>query len=1267
MFKNKELILLSLTLIVVIILGFFFYLKRNKRVKESFGSCDCNNNYWDNYFKIVDDGSKLQCDTSGCSPSDQTRLSDAWDSKKLNSMIPYFDSFNNILNEADFHRTDQGRYKNYLDDYKNKLTANYNMIKKINSSGWGASSSKYKTEYNDRWNGVSQCWTILNDLISSYDLIYKYFQADVSELKDLNYNTVFKSLRDRFYDYRYDASNHSDLNSNYGNQHYSRNDSFWQVIYYTYYCLVYLEDLIIYYQSVPDIGTLRGHLNGYIDYFSGKQIADYNVNNISSSVNHIYKYFTDLVNGYTGDKYLSTNVVGDSNISDSSTIAYKERANAYDNYLYETLGNCNNLYNNTVDKNNYQIGRFNYMNEAKEKIGMSMYINNVAGDLDAVNFTKGVFWDDTKGTWRPNQEESNYSYCNPISNGEIENNTNNVSIFNFKDYSDNLELQRKKIQYARKDLYSSMYGQDIQSQTISEVFPVCPSVDDQDNTSISSWERSDDTNQESTCLQKNSFAGEPQSYKIGSNSSFPTQMKAGYLVNGQDIWIENYQNIQKNIEQLRAVTGNSYNYNNRSSDHTDLIRQAGVLKGDILKDRDWNGSTYKWEKKTQKRIQNDLEYISKNYLSIYKNQNIDNSIIYNFNIHYQTSDNNYKYSTSTIFLNDNNNETVEKIKIKSSMGYLGFVRLYKNEYQYSDYLLEPSNLINLPLINTLKNFTFLSVIYNNLEWKLDEMIDYGYDLNIITSSIDNHHDLYSTNNSFLYYETGSQFGKLYSSPKNENNIESADFLWTIYRDPNTGYYMLYNKNNQVFLALGINYQLGNNFSVSTGISEANQNLDSNKRTRSKIFYFIKNTTLTSLRKSSDSSDQSLYHNMIQDSSWIIEEKRNNQYIIKSVSGEILWFTSNSFQSLSKTSTNIQVSKPLISNLTHISYSDVENSQQEESNYNFCDQHGNNNCFNKYFYIVPSPPENINSNFKTYFINSRTSSSIFEKCISQSGNNSLNTNKWFKKYDSENKYSYMDINKPEENKYSDLYSLYGEDGSYETGVLSLHGGDGDSCSTSNFCHVSKSLLSNEKSDGSVNSIEQDILPTNKQTESHQVSISYKNKSNKHINVNYNVPLRKYNFQCSRNEINIFKIYGNQTSITFDTNINPNLLTIDDDSYSSNDTNRKMIIYIYSLNNQYVEGRDFGMSSLGTFFWFRNSLDIPKKTYLDEKKLRVIYGNHNQILSKYLTINNSNIRSSLKRQRQKIITWDDKIKFMNIGYTFKKNNIYGYSNIPSSIVI
>mgnify|MGYP000192937509 CR=1 FL=1 len=58
--------------------------------------------------------------------------------------------------------------------------------------------------------------------------------------------------------------------------------------------------------------------------------------------------------------------------------------------------------------------------------------NSVSGQLDAVKYTKGIFWDDTQATWRPNQKKSNYSYCNPISNGKIQNVTNNVSIFNFK-------------------------------------------------------------------------------------------------------------------------------------------------------------------------------------------------------------------------------------------------------------------------------------------------------------------------------------------------------------------------------------------------------------------------------------------------------------------------------------------------------------------------------------------------------------------------------------------------------------------------------------------------------------------------------------------------------------------------------------------------------------------------------------------------------------------------------------------------------------------
>ena len=39
-----------------------------------------------------------------------------------------------------------------------------------------------------------------------------------------------------------------------------------------------------------------------------------------------------------------------------------------------------------------------------------------------------------------------------------------------------------------------------------------------------------------------------------------------------------------------------------------------------------------------------------------------------------------------------------------------------------------------------------------------------------------------------------------------------------------------------------------------------------------------------------------------------------------------------------------------------------------------------------------------------------------------------------------------------------------------------------------------------------------------------------------------------------------------------------------------SSRKIIISIYSTHKDYIEGRDFGMSSLGTFFWFKNKLDV-----------------------------------------------------------------------------
>ena len=63
-----------------------------------------------------------------------------------------------------------------------------------------------------------------------------------------------------------------------------------------------------------------------------------------------------------------------------------------------------------------------------------------------------LFWDNNNiQDWKTNQEESNYSTCNPIIDGKIENDTSNVSPFNFKDNSNKVELQRKKFNMLEKN------------------------------------------------------------------------------------------------------------------------------------------------------------------------------------------------------------------------------------------------------------------------------------------------------------------------------------------------------------------------------------------------------------------------------------------------------------------------------------------------------------------------------------------------------------------------------------------------------------------------------------------------------------------------------------------------------------------------------------------------------------------------------------------------------------------------------------------------
>ena len=590
---NIKIILVFVILIcILLILGVYTY-KIMTVQKESFGpSCrGCNPNVWDSSFKTVSSGETLRCTPRRCNSSMRTTVRNNWDSNKLEAMKYYFNQFTDILIAADFEISKENNYIVKLMSYRDDLLKeSYDMIIKINSSGWGNRRSTSKTEYNQRWGGVKKGWDILGDLIKGYNLINKYFQGEVSVFDTMDYNKEFEPVLTLFDEYSSSPSKFSDLNSDIGGNKYSTiaGNKFWEAITRTYSCLKHLSNLILLYKKKDEVGFsleyLKNELTEYKSCFDGTKIADFNIENIDSSINHIYKYFIQQIEQYAGDKYLSSGQVSDSKILDSSQIPKAVRVNAFNNYDYETLSNCNNLYNDTVDNWKESVELLNSMNKAKVGLSLSMINNNIDTQSDAIQNTKNLFWDNNIQDWKTNQEESNYSTCNPIIDGKIENDTSNVSPFNFKDNSNKVELQRKKIQYARKELISSLFGEDIDSYKISEKLPDCPSVLNQENTSIQGWTRSQNSDQEQKCLNLDTFKDEPSSYNIGGKTQNPTQMKAGYIVGGVDNWIANYENIKSKSKQLQDITDNKFNYNEtKDSRHIDLIRKASSMQEVILK------------------------------------------------------------------------------------------------------------------------------------------------------------------------------------------------------------------------------------------------------------------------------------------------------------------------------------------------------------------------------------------------------------------------------------------------------------------------------------------------------------------------------------------------------------------------------------------------------------------------------------------------------------------------------------------------------------
>ncbi|MAV63553.1 MAG: hypothetical protein CMG00_00005 [Candidatus Marinimicrobia bacterium] len=1283
--------IISGTILIVIIISILFLIsKKSPKIRESFDNvCDgCRFPNADRMFKNPMKSCRLYgCDRDGRNiPQNRARK---WNNGKTNTIVKFSQDYINTLKGYDFGNfSNQENYADKLETYLRDLSNNFKRyIDKASQHPW---STRFDGDF-DRSRAdncmriVNNCHTILSDIKSANDYVNNYYQVDVNDTRGSS-NQDLINLRNRLARYVYNPGDYSDIgNSDLNNNFRASNSNFWRAIYSSWYTLEYLRVLIAWYPNGPLMGSMRAYLRAYNVWFNGSSFPPYNINQESlEDVNHVYKWQKNRLAGYAGNNYQSSGSVSDTRGGiDINYAPLNVRYNAYSNFLYENLGNCQQKYSNFDYWRPYH-DRYWQMNWARSRMSGDDRKNDIYAQKNTINYTKNLFWEPNNGTtWRPNQTEENYRTCEalPESTSETETESSSSSysspnIYNFKEHSDNLETKRKKIQYARKDVYSSLVGQDA-TLFVNEPLPNCPAINNQSNLKVTEWTRSNDTIQPSICKSRDSFAEEPSNYRVSGT------MKPGSIINGKDIWLENYENITTKVDILKEITENTKTYslykdtNNRwqwrkDHRHTTLIRQAGGMKERILKDRDWQLSTQRWEDKDKLRDSNNALYFKENYLTMYTNYTIRESPIYDFEIEFKESDEPEKYNTSIIFIAEAPLK-VSNIKINSMGDKPGVIKLYHNMYKYSYFLTtnkdNENSLINFPSIPQKKT-SLLSVVYQNLNWEKEELIEYGYDLYIVCCNNNNIHNLYSNSIGFLYYREESQFGKIFYANKNSSEIPSDNFRWTIFTNPETGTDMIFNKKTETFLSFGINYQLENNFNLATGIPLSNANLDDNKEIRKLTLYFVKKETLEELNISTDVKDKRTFNEMMSDCQWIIKKKKGNQYsITHSDTGRALWFTSASILA-SQNEQSTSVDSPLTDltgyvNISQDSYVSEEEGKDEGREI-FCDDFQGESCFNKYFYIVPTEPEDVSSQFTTS--NELYERDLFKNCPNVQGNNTLDKNKWYRTISEANPMSYADMGELEQNRYKNLYKMYGQGGNYIKGVLTLDGGGGDNCSKSNYCHVERKLLSSDNQDKVINPVEASTEANNKQTKSQSLLVRIKDWFNRpNINKNFQVPLNKYNYQCNRNQFNIYKLFGNKTDIMFNTTKNPNMETSQDDSYDVNDTLREVAISIYSLNRNYVEGRDFGVFPDGTSVWFVTFLENNRsnRTHLNTNQLRIIKKNRNDLHKDFVFLSNMTIDSSRKRKKQKIITWADEIKFKNIGYQdFSKEKTFAYQNMTSS---
>ncbi len=963
---------------------------------------------------------------------------------------------------------------------------------------------------------------------------------------------------------------------------------------------------------------------------------------VPTSSSSVYVKISNNLSSIMGDQYLSTGSVSDSNkdIPDNM-IPYNISLNAYKNDYYNTLESCNNSFKQAELSlpGNIQ-NKLDELNKIKNiLINSQLTTHNPENMKSAIQEARKVYFSKEDGKWRSNENSSNYSPCAPI---DINSNTLDSAItssqyrssfFSFEDITKELELQRKKILYIRENIFKSLYGQDITFNYVDNpTTPKCPKIFNLDNTGVLEWQR--DKTQPAVCIS-DPYANEK------SYSTLQGTMKPGEIMNGVDTWLENVNNLKKNIDDLASVSQTStlYKYSNIDPSSTDLWRGGGNMIQKVLQDRDWSISTTKWNQKKKEMDDLSATYIKENILSYYNKDSLD--IGNNFNVIYDMDNVTYKEPFSKAFIPYNTINQAQNITFNNSTpNKQGIVRIFKNMYQYNDYDTTSSNII-LPTI-TNKILDIFSLVFNYSYWSLNDFVSDERDVYIVChTNISKKEGLnwYSYDNNLLGINPVSSVNQIYYSAKRDNILYN---YWKIMKNDDKRFY-IYNIKLQVYMAWGPSCNSYKN--IQDGYK----------------LYLIPKDKLDNNCSKLNWGENEFYCNQLKlEASWNIVNIGPNKYNIFSFDGSQLWFSGSTFKVYPNNSptSETEIVKPLYQNLGWIGMtSNTSTGNNNVPEWCITGEEGNN-CYNSIFVIVPVEPVNvtINKEFKKGTIDKKK----YNQCT-VTGTKLESNDKWFKEISKEFTTSYADRDKngniietsnstlrKNANPFKNIYDSYTSQNQI---ITSLEGGDGEKCGSYNYCTID-TRFKNSDNQGEMNSEYNNEEETNASQINQSNNVNIKFFKNNKLN-NWKVvkaPIQRFNYTCKKREFMVFQLGNDNMKIKYDSPINQ-LIKLPDDDINIDQADIQIILLVWSLNNQKVNGTDYGLSPRNNYIWWKNDIDTDS--------IRYLYGNKNEISKRFTILDNNNAIVSEKKLKNTILLWNDIYKFILAGYNnFERGQLYAY---------